>query len=232
MHWFGHAAFCMSCEGNPGRVYVDPFLSAQGVSVSGEHPTAILITHGHGDHVGDALELLAANPAAKVYAIVELAELLSREAAGKAKKRIVGCNKGGKVDLGNGWTGVLVDAKHTSSYNGQYAGEAAAWVVCGPDGSVVYHCGDTDSFAGMEDICEIHRPTTALVPIGDFYTMGPRGAAFAVAKRMTTVKKVVPMHYKTFGALTGTAEEFKKELEARGATAELVVLAPGAEADF
>ena len=230
--WLGHAAFCLTCEKSSGCVYIDPFLTAQGEDLSKHHPTAILVTHGHGDHVGDTLDLLRANPKAKAYAIVELAGILSEEAGKAGKGRIAGANKGGQVDLGDGWTAVLVDAKHTSSYNGRYAGEAAAWVVRAPDGTTVYHCGDTDSFAGMEDICEINRPEIALVPIGDFYTMGPHGAAYAVAKRMTTVKKVVPMHYKTFGALTGTPEEFKKELEAQKAKAELVVLEKGTPKDF
>ena len=139
--------------------------------------------------------------------------------------------------MGNGWSATLVDAKHSSSYGSKkvFAGEAAAWVVRAPDGTVVYHTGDTDTFAGMEDIASVHKPTVALMCIGGHYTMGPDGAAYAVATHLAPhgLKTVVPMHYGSFPVLTGTPEQLQKELDARGCkSVEMRVMAPRSETTF
>ena len=229
IEYIGHSAFALSDETSGARVYIDPAISVVGGDAAAHHPTAILVTHGHGDHVGDTLALLRANPAARCYAMVELAALLARDLGDAA--RCVGCNKGGEVDLGHGWRAALVDAKHSSSYgdSSAYAGEACGWVVRAPDGTAVYHTGDTDVFAGMADIAAVHRPAAALVCIGGFYTMGPRGSAHAVARHLAgTVRTVVPMHYATWPILAGTPAEFAAELAALGCTTvDVRTMAPG-----
>ena len=229
VEFIGHAAFVLSDETSGARVYIDPAISVVGGDAAAHHPTAVLVTHGHGDHVGDTLALLRANPEAKCYAMVELAGLLARDLGDAA--RCVGCNKGGEVDLGRGWRAALVDAKHSSSYGdaGAYAGEACGWVVRAPDGTAVYHTGDTDVFAGMADIVAVHRPAAALVCIGGHYTMGPRGAALAVARHLApTVRIVVPMHYGTWPILAGTPAQLQAELAALGCSSvEVRAMKPG-----
>jgi len=236
IEFIGHAGFVLSDEKT--RVYIDPAISILGKEVKDHHPTAILLTHGHFDHVGDTLDLLRANPEAKVYAIVELANLLSIDLEGKPDTdRCVGCNKGGSIDIGNGWTATLVDAKHSSSYgpNRVYAGEAAGWVVRSADGTVVYHVGDTDSFAGMTDIVAIHKPAIALVCIGGHFTMGPAAAAYAVTTHLaSTVRTVIPMHYGTWPILAGTPAELEKEIAAiaKGTAPVVKAMAPGTSWEF
>lgn len=228
IEYIGHAGFVLCDESNSkNRVYIDPAISIAGGDVSEHHPSVILLTHGHGDHVGDAVALLKQNPRARLYAIVELAELVGAEAG--AEGRCIGCNKGGCVDLGlegGGWSAVLVDAKHSSSYrNGEYAGEACGWVVRGPGGDAVYHTGDTDVFPGMGDICDLHRPATALVCIGGHYTMGPQTAAYAVAKYLSrSVRTVVPMHFGTWPILAGTPAQLVDALAAQAPAAPVAVV--------
>eukprot|EP00128_Syssomonas_multiformis_P007913 Colp12_sorted_trinity150504_noHs@24598 len=86
-------------------------------------------------------------------------------------------------------------------------GDACAFIVTTPDGHVIYHAGDTDVFSDMQIFSELHQPSVALLPIGDCFTMGPKGAAYAVNKLLLSVKTVIPMHYGTFPLLTGTPEE-------------------------
>ena len=107
----------------------------------------------------------------------------------------------------------MTNAFHSNSIedNGQriYGGEAGGYVVTLPGGVIVYHAGDTALFSDMKLIGEIYRPQIACLPIGDVYTMGPKEAAYAI--KFLGVKHVIPMHYATFPALTGTAEALREE---------------------
>jgi L-ascorbate metabolism protein UlaG (beta-lactamase superfamily) len=185
----------------------------------------ILITHGHGDHMPEAVNLANRfNP--WVACNFEISQWL----AGKGvKDHIVGMNKGGTVEI-EGMRITMVDARHSSSITEgdgtlTYAGEAAGYVVEFENGYKIYHAGDTSVFGDMKLISEIYKPDLALLPIGDQFTMGPLEAAYAC--RLLGTKKVIPMHYSTFPGLTGTPAELRKLVAGRDV--EIIDLQPGQE---
>ena len=169
---------------------------------------AIFLTHGHTDHIGDMLAL------AKLFKpkIVSTFETYLWLESKKTGAEGLPGNKGGSQKVGDfGIT--MTNAFHSNSIedNGQriYGGEAGGYVVTLPGGVTVYHAGDTALFGDMKLIGEIYKPQIACLPIGDVYTMGPKEAAFAI--KFLGVKHVIPMHYATFPALTGTAEALREE---------------------
>ncbi len=166
----------------------------------------VLITHGHSDHIGDLLTI-AKKFKPQIVAILETGEWLES----KGVKNVIAMDKGGTTRVGD----IEVTMVHAVHSNGIkegkkfiYGGEPAGYIVRLPGGLTIYHAGDTAVFSDMKLIAELYAPEVAMLPIGDFYTMGPREAAMAT--RLLNVKHVIPMHYATFPALTGTPEEFKK----------------------
>ena len=121
-------------------------------------------------------------------------------------------NKGGSQQVGD-FNVTMTHAMHSNSIEDDgevvYAGEPAGYIVRLPGDVTLYHAGDTAVFGDMKLIAELYRPQIALLPIGDLFTMGPREAAMAI--RFLGVKDVIPMHYATFPALTGTPEAVQKE---------------------
>jgi L-ascorbate metabolism protein UlaG (beta-lactamase superfamily) len=206
--WLGHASFRLDTASGK-RIYVDPFLNGNPKCPENEKTPervdVIALTHGHGDHVGDTVEL-AKQHDATVVALVELAGWLGRQ--GVDENKLVAPNKGGTVDV-DGVKVTLTHAFHSGSApDGSYAGEPSGLIVTTEDGRKVYFAGDTNVFGDMQLIGRIYEPDVAVLPIGDHYTMGPKEAAVAV--ELLGVKRIVPCHWGTFGLLTGTPEELEK----------------------
>jgi L-ascorbate metabolism protein UlaG (beta-lactamase superfamily) len=126
--------------------------------------------------------------------------------------RVHPMNKGGTQKIGE-FEVTMTHAFHSNSIEDHgeriYAGEPGGYVIKMPGGLKVYHAGDTAVFGDMKLIAELYQPDVACLPIGDVYTMGPREAAHAI--RLLNVKHVIPMHYATFPALTGTPEQLRRE---------------------
>jgi L-ascorbate metabolism protein UlaG (beta-lactamase superfamily) len=206
--WLGHATFRLDTASGK-RIYVDPFLNGNPKCPEGEKTPervdVIALTHGHGDHVGDTVEL-AEKHGCTVVAPVELADYLGTH--GVEPNNVRDPNKGGTVDV-DGVEFTLTNAFHSSSTNdGTYAGEPCGIVVTTEDGKKVYFAGDTTVFGDMQLIGRLYEPDVAVLPIGDHYTMGPREAALAV--ELLGVNRIVPCHWGTFPVLTGTPDAFAK----------------------
>jgi L-ascorbate metabolism protein UlaG (beta-lactamase superfamily) len=200
--WLGHASFRLDTTDGK-RIYVDPFLKGNPKCPESEQDPdradIIALTHGHGDHVGDTVEL-AKKTGATVVAPVELAGWLGSQGVENTRDP----NKGGTEEV-DGVTFTLTNAFHSSSNNdGQYMGEPCG-IVVGVDDKRVYFAGDTCVFGDMQLIRRLYAPDVAVLPIGDHYTMGPKEASLAV--ELLGVKRVVPCHFGTFPALTGTPEQ-------------------------
>jgi L-ascorbate metabolism protein UlaG (beta-lactamase superfamily) len=215
--WLGHAAFRVDTADGK-RIYVDPFLSGNPKCPQDEQTPervdVIAVTHGHGDHVGDTVDL-ATKHGSPVVAQVELAGWLGRQGVDQGK--LVAPNKGGTVDV-NGTKFTLTNAFHSDSApDGSYGGEACGIVLTTSDGKKLYFAGDTCVFGDMQLIGRIYEPDVAILPIGDHYTMGPREAAVAV--ELLGVKRIVPCHWGTFPLLTGTPDALE-QLAPSGVTIE------------
>lgn len=223
--WLGHAAVRLrTIDGT--TIYLDPFLTDNPSCPEKERypqrADAVYLTHGHGDHFGDTLEL-ALRLGAEVFCMNEIAGHLSRRGA----SRVVGLNKGGTVSGPAGVRATMVDAVHSGSIEDDgrigYGGEPAGWVLAFSGGPVLYHAGDTMIFGDMALIGELWAPEVAFLPIGGHYTMDPPQAARAA--RMLGVSAVVPIHYGTFPVLTGTPAQLTEALGGSGI--EVVELLPG-----
>ncbi|MEX2394032.1 MAG: metal-dependent hydrolase [Actinomycetota bacterium] len=221
--WLGHGTFRFTTS--DGKiVLVDPWVMNNPACPDAEkNPDRIdltLITHAHFDHIGDAVEL-GKRLEPETYAIFETAMWLSS----KGVPNVTGMNLGGTAEA-QGVRFTMVPAMHSCGISDGdqilYGGVAAGYVINFPGGLTVYYAGDTTVFGDMEIISDLYNPDVAFLPIGDFYTMSPREAAYATD--LLDVDTVVPMHYGTFPVLTGTPNELQ---ELVGDEVEVLGIAPG-----
>jgi L-ascorbate metabolism protein UlaG (beta-lactamase superfamily) len=208
--WLGHSA--VKIHGSK-VVYIDPFLigNPKASTTPEKIKTAdvVVVTHHHGDHLGDAFAI-AKKTGALIVAMHEVA--VEAQALGIEAE---GMNIGGTVEA-RGVRVHMVAATHSAEKG------SAAGVVVEMDGKKLYHAGDTGLTYDMKIIGEFFHPDLSFIPIGDRYTMGPASAAKAVEYVQT--KKVIPIHYGTFPIVCCDPEEFKKKV---GTLAEVIVLKPG-----
>jgi len=225
--WLGHATVRCTLPGGE-VVLIDPWVMGNPACPEPlrrfDRLDAMLITHAHSDHMGDAVELAQRYRPRQIVAPLEICTWLQSQGV----ENCAGMNLGGSLEV-LGLTVTMVRADHSSSLvdGGQivYGGPASGYIVKLSGGFTFYHAGDTALFSDMQLIAELYRPELAFLPIGDYYTMDPQQAARAC--RYLEVRKVVPIHWGTFPVLTGTPQQLVEALDDLGVACEVLTLQPG-----
>ena len=219
--WFGHSAFRVEYAG--AVIMLDPLLDNPtfkgDANAAYKGATHVVVSHGHADHVGSAVDickdtgaLLVANP--------EICDFLATKGAGHASA----FNHGGELRF-DGFSVAYVPAWHSSSHDaadgdGRYLGNPGGIVLMAKGEKTLLHMGDTGIFEGMKLISEIYQPKVGIVPIGDRFTMGGRLAAIA-CRRFFEFETAIPCHYGTFGLLDPNPDKFIAEM--KGAKTKVLV---------
>src|SRR5262245_3001695 len=217
--WYGHSVFEVQTPGGKTIIF-DPFFANPKSPVAADsiqRCDLLLLSHGHFDHMGDAVAL-ASRLRPAWPCMHEMSLWLGRRLPG-GQDAAVGMNMGGTFEAG-GIRVTMTTARHSAgdwNPGGEttlYLGEPAGFGVEVETGFRFYFARETVVLGDMALIRDLHAPEMAFLPIGDHYTMGPKGAAHAV--ELLGVKHVMPIHYGTFPILTGTPEQLRSELDARG----------------
>jgi L-ascorbate metabolism protein UlaG (beta-lactamase superfamily) len=246
LHWYGQATWKITTPSG-GVILIDPWLTVptnpdKNSIAELDRVDYILITHGHRDHVGDAVEI-AKKTGAKMLAPYGLSANMISMLGFPKDQAIYGGNVGGTIDLPKAGAKVMiVNAIHGSELTapqlkpepGQPAalasGNPVGYVLMIKDGPTIYHTGDTAVYEDMKLIPEFHHIDVMLGCIGGYFTMDPQGAALAV--QLVKPAHVIPMHYGTFALLSGTPEQFRAALAKRKLADKLIVMKPGGDHSF
>lgn len=214
--FLGHSAFYM--EGEKGKLVIDPFLTGNPVAQIKPEDLKVdfvLLTHGHGDHIGDAVDIAKANNAT-IIAPFELANYCADQGANVHPMHIGGARQFpfGKVKL--------TIAHHGSAApNGTYTGNPCGFLIT-MDGKTFYHSGDTGLFYDMKLIGEMNSIDVAVLPIGDNFTMGVDDAVKAT--EFLKPKMVIPMHFKTFDVIDVEPGDFVSKVKVLGFNSEILAV--------
>lgn len=225
--YIGHAT--VRCDLPGGEVVlIDPWVQGNPACPESlkrfDRIDAMLISHAHFDHIGDAVELAKRHKPKIIVACFEICDWLGKQGV----ENCSGMNLGGCQDV-LGLSVTMVRADHSCGIaDGDqilYGGVAAGFIVRLPGGYTFYHAGDTALFSDMQLFGDMYRPELAFLPIGDLFTMDPQQAARAC--RFLGVRKVIPIHWGTFPALTGTPEQLATALGDQGTACKVIALKPG-----
>jgi len=223
--FLGHSAFLI--EGKGLRGIIDPFITGNPLAPLGVGEIEvdyIFVTHGHSDHLGDAVEIARRNDAL-IIAPYELAVYCQSKGAKAHPMHIGGSHQFpfGRVKLTPALHGSAIVTDEGITYTGQPCG-----FLIDVEGKTIYHAGDTGLFSDLSLIGERENIEVALLPIGDNFTMGIMDAVYAAS--LLRPKVVIPMHYRTFPVIDQNPEEFKEHVERLGM--KCLILEPGGSCEF
>ncbi len=213
--WNGHSNFTIQSDDK--TIIIDPFFEGNPMASerwdSIKHADAVLVTHDHGDHVGQAAEICKATGAQLVCIFDFIEDMIGQGVDGN---NIIGMNIGGTVEVSRIKI-KMVQAMHSSA-----SGAPAGFIITYPDNFCVYFAGDTGIFSSMELFGKLHDIDVALLPTGGWFTMDSREAAYAC--KLLNCKKVIPMHYGTFPILEQDAKSFTEHCAEMAPNCEVVEL--------
>lgn len=222
--WYGHSAF--KIESGGASVLIDPYFAPRwGTSAAqAGKPDMVLVTHDHGDHVGETVAICRQSGAMLGCIVGTAAKMVENGLPESQILNGIGYNIGGTVSF-KGIAATMTQAFHSSD-----SGAPAGYVIHTPDGLALYHAGDTGIFSSMALLGELYKIKIALLPIGGVFTMDALQAARACA--LLGCEAVAPMHWGTFPVLAQSCEEFKRQLSASAPGCRCLDLEPGKPCDL